>query len=110
MVIRSNSIIEERLDELAKVVQSNSYISPELYNRYNVKRGLRNQNGTGVLVGITRVGSVIGYDQSEGAKIPVEGNLYYRGVGYERYSHRIPERRKDGIRGGSLSSAFRRTP
>jgi len=80
MVIRSNSIIEERLDELAKVVQSNSYISPELYNRYNVKRGLRNQNGTGVLVGITRVGSVIGYDQSEGAKIPVEGNLYYRGV------------------------------
>lgn len=80
MVIRSNSIIEERLDELAKVVQSNSYISPELYNRYNVKRGLRNQNGTGVLVGITRVGSVIGYDQTDGAKIPIEGNLYYRGV------------------------------
>lgn len=58
----------------------NDEIDSELYPKYNVKRGLRNANGTGVVVGLTRIGEVIGYKTDENKnKIPVEGQLYYRG-------------------------------
>jgi len=74
------TILDERLNFLADIVQKNSYIDPTLYDLYNVKRGLRNANGTGVLVGITRVASVIGYELINGVKTPTEGSLFYRGV------------------------------
>jgi len=74
------TILDERLNVLADIVQKNSYIDPTLYDLYNVKRGLRNANGTGVLVGITRVASVIGYELVNGVKTPIEGSLFYRGV------------------------------
>jgi citrate synthase len=61
----------------------NDYIDPELYSKFNVKRGLRNADGTGVLVGLTRVGDVHGYIIDEGEPVPVDGKLYYRGVDVE---------------------------
>ena len=58
----------------------NDPINPDLYEKYDVKRGLRNANGTGVLVGLTRIGDVVGYEiGSNGEKIPVPGRLLYRG-------------------------------
>ncbi len=59
--------------------RKNSFI-PEIYNKYNVKRGLRNDDGTGVLVGLTEIGDVHAYIIDEGEKIPVEGRLLYRGI------------------------------
>ncbi|OPL08237.1 MAG: citrate synthase [delta proteobacterium ML8_F1] len=56
-------------------------INPEFYDKYNLKRGLRNENGTGVKVGLTQVSSVVGYELQAGVKHPVEGNLFYRGIG-----------------------------
>ncbi len=50
------------------------------YNDYNVKRGLRNADGTGVLAGLTAIGEVHGYVLDEGNKAPVEGSLRYRGI------------------------------
>ena len=55
-------------------------IPSDLYDKYDVKRGLRNNNGTGVLVGLTKVAEVSGYYVCDGEKIPKEGNLYYRGI------------------------------
>ncbi len=55
-------------------------IDPALYARYNVKRGLRNADGSGVLVGLTSIGSVIGYIVEEQDKVPTEGRLIYRGI------------------------------
>ena len=49
------------LDSLSKIIKQNNVIEPELYDRYDVKRGLRHKNGTGVLVGLTKIGSVNGY-------------------------------------------------
>jgi len=57
-----------------------SNITPELYGKYNVKRGLRNNDGTGVLVGLTEIGSVHGYIRDEEEKIPQRGVLKYRGI------------------------------
>ena len=61
----------------------NDFIDPELYGKYNVKRGLRNADGTGVLVGLTRVGDVHGYIMDEGEKVAIDGKLFYRGVDVE---------------------------
>jgi citrate synthase len=64
-------------------ISGNDYIDSALYGKFNVKRGLRNADGTGVLVGLTRIGDVHGYLMDEGDKVPVEGKLYYRGVDVE---------------------------
>ena len=61
----------------------NDFIDIDLYNKFNVKRGLRNADGTGVLVGLTRIGDVHGYIIDEGEPMPVEGKLYYRGIDLE---------------------------
>jgi citrate synthase len=70
------------LDYLSKIT-GNDYIDIDLYSKYNVKRGLRNADGTGVLVGLTRIGDVHGYILDEGEKMPVDGKLYYRGIDVE---------------------------
>ena len=61
-------------------LKENNSIAPELYAQYDIKRGLRNANGTGVLVGITRISEVRGYTVENGKKIPCEGQLMYRGI------------------------------
>ncbi|MDR2659038.1 MAG: citrate/2-methylcitrate synthase [Spirochaetaceae bacterium] len=59
------------------------YIDASLYDKYNVKRGLRNDNNSGVLVGLTRIGEVHGYMISEGEQQAVPGKLFYRGIDIE---------------------------
>lgn len=68
------------LDKMTERILDNSIISSELYSEYNVKRGLRNSNGTGVLVGLTTVGDVHGYLLDEGEIVPDNGRLRYRGI------------------------------
>ena len=68
--------LKARAEEIRKV----DWIDPALYQKYNVKRGLRNGDGTGVLVGLTTIGNVHGYVVSEGEKQAIPGELYYRGI------------------------------
>ncbi len=68
------------LERYANHTQANTKIPIEFYEKFNVKRGLRNADGTGVLVGLTEIGDVHGYIMDEGDKIPVEGRLRYRGI------------------------------
>lgn len=70
---------EEVLDELSRIV-SQRIIDPELYKKYEVKRGLRDLDGKGVLVGLTEIGEVHSYIIDEGEMIPVPGRLTYRGI------------------------------
>ena len=64
----------------AEKVRKVDWIDPGLYAKYGVKRGLRNDNGTGVLVGLTTIGNVHGYVMDEGERKAVPGELYYRGI------------------------------
>ena len=65
-------------------LKENNHFDLELYNKFNVKRGLRNADGTGVLVGLTRVGDVQGYVIDENQKVvAVPGKLFYRGIDVE---------------------------
>jgi len=76
----AKSILNEQIESLSKIIEKNDRISLDMYEKYNVKRGLRNSNGTGILVGITWVGEVKGYDKLDEQKIPIHGQLYYRGL------------------------------
>lgn len=71
---------EDFLSEICGFVSSDKKIEPKLYDKYNVKRGLRNADGTGVVVGLTRVGDVRAYIMQENEKVPIEGRLLYRGI------------------------------
>ena len=74
-------MLEKRwLKKQADQIREADRIDPELYRKYNVKRGLRNNDGTGVLVGLTTIGNVHGYVMNEGEKQAIPGELYYRGI------------------------------
>ncbi len=68
------------IGDLAKTVRKNNKIPQTLYQQYSVKRGLRNADGTGVLVGLTEIGNVHGYIVKDDEKMPVNGKLSYRGI------------------------------
>ena len=76
----NNKEIYKRIRKFTNLVETNNKIDLELYDKYGVKRGLRNKNGTGVLAGLTEIGDVIGYNLKDGDKIPAEGHLLYRGI------------------------------
>lgn len=72
----SDSTIHSLCDELLK----NNSIQPEDYKRFDVKKGLRNSDGTGVMAGLTKICSVEGYYIDDGERVPREGRLFYRGI------------------------------
>lgn len=71
---------DELIDKMTDVAIEKNHIKLEHYSQHNVKRGLRNRNGTGVLVGLTKVACVLGYKYEDGKKVPTEGKLLYRGI------------------------------
>ena len=64
---------------LTERIEQNNFIDPKYYSRYDVKRGLRNADDTGVVAGLTNICNVHGYIMNEGEKQNIEGELYYRG-------------------------------
>ena len=62
-----------------KICLKNDYIDPALYDDYNVNLGLRDQNGKGVLTGLTNISKIIGSREEAGKQVPCEGELWYRG-------------------------------
>ena len=83
MQMNSYSDITPEILELAKMSEAASQINPELYPKYDVKRGLRDINGKGVLAGLTEIDEVEAYKTVDGKQIPCEGKLYYRGLDIE---------------------------
>lgn len=72
------------INSRVSLLKKNNNIDTTLYDKYNVKIGLRNKNGTGVCVGLTRISDVHGYIIDEqGNKVPAPGKLFYRGVSIE---------------------------
>lgn len=66
--------------KLSDEVKNSCKIDNELFQKYGVKRGLRNEDGSGVLVGLTNIGNVVGYEKDEQGKLkPIDGKLFYRG-------------------------------
>ena len=69
----------DAISSLCDVLERNNAVKPMDFERYEVKRGLRNSDGTGVMAGLTRICSVEGYYILDGEVVPKEGKLSYRG-------------------------------
>ena len=74
------SDISPEILSLSRLAQDSSEINPELYTKYEVKRGLRDINGKGVLAGLTDISAITSYTIEDNEMIPCEGKLYYRGI------------------------------
>lgn len=67
------------INRLAEKMVGNSTINTELYTKYNVKRGLRDLDGKGVLTGLTDISTILQNKEVDGKLVPCDGELYYRG-------------------------------
>lgn len=80
---RNYSEITPEILQLSEKCSTASAIDPELYTTYDVKRGLRDINGKGVLAGLTEISEMYGYETIDGASVPCDGKLFYRGISIE---------------------------
>ena len=73
--------LEDKLSQLVEYTKDSGKIDLSLYTEYDVKRGLRDSTGKGVLTGLTEISDVIGFDIDErtGEKVPTDGRLYFQG-------------------------------
>lgn len=77
--------ITPEIMELADLCKRNTIIDPELYAKYDVKRGLRDISGRGVLTGLTEICEILSYTMVDNDYVPCEGKLFYRGVNVEEF-------------------------
>lgn len=75
----SNRTLTPEIQRLSQICTENMQIDNELYQKFNVKRGLRDQSGSGVLVGITDISEVNSMRTIDGIRYPMNGELFYRG-------------------------------
>ena len=84
--------------KLSEEMKEATRIDNELFPKFDVKRGLRNEDGTGVLVGLTKIGNVVGYERIPGGGLkPIPGKLFYRGYDVEDISHAIIKEKRFGF-------------
>lgn len=77
------SEMDNEIKRLSEICIENGAIDPELYGKYDVKRGLRDINGKGVLAGLTEISEVCSSTVIDGVSVPCDGKLYYRGIDIE---------------------------
>ena len=84
--------------KLSEDLKEATRIENELFKKFDVKRGLRNEDGTGVLVGLTKIGNVVGYERIPGGGLkPIPGKLFYRGYDLEDLAHAILKEKRFGF-------------
>ncbi|BDF71549.1 citrate synthase [Oscillospiraceae bacterium] len=76
--------ITPEIEALAAMSLATNSIDPEDYIRYDVKRGLRDLNGKGVVAGLTEISDIVAKKIVDGQELPCEGKLYYRGIDVEQ--------------------------
>ncbi|MEG2605813.1 MAG: citrate synthase [Mucinivorans sp.] len=89
---------EDLLDKLSDTIQDTCKIENDLFGRYGVKRGLRNEDHSGVLVGLTTIGDVVGYEKHEdGSLEAIPGKLVYRGIEIQDLAHGVEKEGRCGF-------------
>lgn len=83
MMNTQENILQEKLEQLVAFCKESGHIDPNLYSEYDVKRGLRDATGKGVLTGLTEISDVTAYQIKNGHQIPAHGQLYFQGYNVE---------------------------
>ncbi|MDE7169478.1 MAG: citrate synthase [Mucispirillum sp.] len=92
-----SAVKEHLIYNLSDSMREAAEMDLELFKQYGVKRGLRNEDGTGVLVGLTRIGNVVGYEKTEAGLTPIPGKLYYRGINVDDMVHSLLKEKRLGF-------------
>ena len=103
-------MITPKLLELSGLCENAANIDPALYTKYDVKRGLRDLNGKGVLVGLTEVSDVCSTREENGTLVPIDGQLYYRGYNVEDIIAGIGENNHFGFEESTYLLLFGKLP
>jgi len=89
---------EYMIYKLSETIKTTSKMDRELFTKFNVKRGLRNEDHSGVLVGLSKIGDVVGYEKTEEGKLKaIPGKLVYRGIDVEDLVHGIQSENRLGF-------------
>ncbi len=91
------TIKEHLVYDLSQAMREAADMDLDLFKKYDVKRGLRNEDGTGVLVGLTRIGNVVGYEKSDSGLKPIPGKLFYRGIDINDIVHALLKEKRLGF-------------
>ena len=91
------TVEKSAFEELVKECTRSGSIDSSLYVEYDVKRGLRDSNGNGVLTGLTEISDVIGTKSEHGRKVPVDGQLFYQGYNVEEIVVGLPKNMNNTI-------------
>lgn len=86
------------IKKISDTIRTTTQIDPDLFKVYNVKRGLRNEDHTGVVVGLTKVGDVVGYKRNEdGSTTAIPGKLIYRGINLDDIVYGAQKENRSGF-------------
>ncbi len=110
MLTNSYSEITPEILQLSKLCEETATIDPALYTEYDVKRGLRDINGKGVLVGLTQISDVCATKLVDGKQVPADGNLYYRGYNVKDLVTGIDENSHFGFEESTYLLLFGKLP
>lgn len=89
--------LDTKISQLVNLCEKNYNIDPALYQKYDVKRGLRDINGQGVRAGLTNISNVSATAIVDGESVPARGKLYYRGIDVEQIVKGFSEENRFGI-------------
>lgn len=101
---------EMNLSELTELCKKNCLIDPELYQKYEVKRGLRDISGAGVLTGLTEISEIVSYTMVDHDMVPCDGKLYYHGIDVEEFIQGYPIERHNGFEEATYLLIFGELP
>jgi len=93
----NDNIMSSEMEKLSLLCIENGKIDSELYKKYDVKRGLRDVNGKGVLTGLTDISEISAHDIVDGKEVPCDGKLFYRGINVEDIINGCIEDRQYGF-------------
>ena len=91
------TVVTDDILDLSDLNVQASRFDPKLYTYYDVKRGLRDIDGTGVLTGLTKISDVMGFKKENGVKTPCEGKLYYRGINVKKLTKGLTTEKRLGF-------------
>lgn len=110
MSAKEFSKVTQTIESLAAMCRENNRINPEDYVRFDVKRGLRDVNGEGVRAGLTEISEICSFRVEDGKKIPIEGELFYRGYSIEELVRGFFERGELGFEETAFLLMFGKLP
>lgn len=102
--------VTPEIENLTEICKANTTTDPALYGKYDVKRGLRDISGKGVLAGLTQVSNIVSDKEVDGQRVHCDGKLYYRGIDVEQLTQGFLQEKRMGFEEAAYLLLFGQLP